>query len=80
MDLLTPTRIALAHYDLQNGDGMADPDMEIEITGQEAHAQTWQNDYVVVIRQIAGDSDPMQRELDKYLVNWLTIIKACDYK
>lgn len=80
VDLLTPTRIAIAHYGLQNGDSMADPDMEIEVAGREAHACTWQNDYVAVFRRVDGESDPMQRELDEFLVNWLTTIKASGYQ
>lgn len=79
VDLLTPTRIALAHYGVLNGDRMADPDMEIEITGQEAHAQTWQNDYVAVFRRVEGESDPMQCDLDEFLVHWLSTIKASGY-
>lgn len=80
IDLLTPTRIALAHYGRMNDDSMADPDMEIEISGHEAHAQTWQNDYVAVFRRIDTESDPLQRVLDEFLLLWLDNIKASGYK
>lgn len=43
-------RISLTHYGEQNGDLMADPDMEVKIhpTTKTAEALSYQNDYLAV--------------------------------
>lgn len=43
---LDNNRVALAHYGKQNGDLMADPDMEFEIGEDYIKPLTYQNDYM----------------------------------
>lgn len=84
VDYLYPGRIAMAHNGVQNGDKMADPDMEIEINcaTKEAHAKTWQNDYVGIYHEVSNDDpkDPLQAELDEFLLGWLSNIKNQGYE
>jgi phosphoribosylaminoimidazole-succinocarboxamide synthase len=73
-------RISLAHNGIQNGDVMADPDMEIAIrcTAKEAEALTFQNDYMGVYQEVypePGKVRPaLKKDLNDFLNQWLTNI------
>ena len=54
VDKLTDDTIALAHNGKQNGDVMADPDVEVRINrpGKMAEALTFQNDYLGIFQEV----------------------------
>jgi len=77
VDRLTGDTIALAHNGKQNGDVMADPDVEVRINreGKMAEALTFQNDYLGIFQQVypePGKYYPkLKKELNAFLNDWL---------
>lgn len=77
VDRLWGDYISIAHNGIQNGDLMADPDMEIRIYPQQkmAEALTYQNDYLgryVKIYPEPGMYIPqLKKSLNKFLNEWL---------
>ena len=73
--------LAMAHYDEQNGDLMADPDMElfVDIDKKEILPTTYQNDYVGVFQEVYLDNNQwrpkLSRELSSFLNTWLKNIE-----
>ncbi len=69
VDKLTSDTIALAHNGKQNGDVMADPDMEVRIYPQEVYPEP-------------GKYYPkLKKELNEFLNNWLkTMIEIQRYQ
>lgn len=73
-------KIAMAHNGMQNGDVMADPDMEIliDIENKSVQPLTFQNDYVGVYQQVFfqnGDGKlvkdtALEADLTSFLLNW----------
>lgn len=63
--------ISMSHYGLQNGDVMADPDMEVEVnqTARSVRALSYRNDYVGVYQHIE-DTPRLQRDLNSFLLDW----------
>lgn len=78
-------RISLAHNYIQNGDVMADPDMEIMVypDREMAEAMTFQQDGALAIYQVVYDSVhgqkmvnmKLKRQLNTFLNQWLGNIK-----
>jgi len=77
VDRLLATRLSVAHNGVQNGDLMADPDMEVLINPerQEAEAQTFQNDYLGIYQEPED-----KRELNVFLHDWLCNIINAEYQ
>jgi len=81
--LKTPeyTIISMTHYGKQNGDLMADPDMEIKIYSKNkmAEALSYQNDYMsifqVVYPEIGKVNLKRKTELNHFLCEWLNNLK-----
>jgi uncharacterized protein YqiB (DUF1249 family) len=77
VDRLTSDSIALAHNGKQNGDVMADPDMEIRIYPEMkmAEALTFRNDYIGIYQEVypePGKYYPkLKTELNNFLNDWL---------
>lgn len=77
VDKLTSDTIALAHNGKQNGDVMADPDMEIRIYPEMkmAEALTFRNDYLGIFQEVypePGKYYPkLKKELNTFLNDWL---------
>lgn len=74
IERLDRRRISMTHYGKQNGDLMADPDMEVEIAPDRSgiRALTYQNDYAGVFQSIKDESNPvLERELTEFLADWL---------
>jgi uncharacterized protein YqiB (DUF1249 family) len=77
VDRLTSDTIALAHNGKQNGDVMADPDVEVRINreGRMAEALTFQNDYLGIYQEVypePGKYHPkLKKELNEFLNEWL---------
>jgi uncharacterized protein YqiB (DUF1249 family) len=86
VDKLTEERIALAHNGIQNGDVMADPDVEVRINreGKMAEALTFQNDYLGIYQEVypePGSYYPrLKKELSEFLNEWLKNMIESNYK
>jgi uncharacterized protein YqiB (DUF1249 family) len=87
VDKLTDNTIALAHNGIQNGDVMADPDMEVRIYPEKksAEALTFQNDYLGVYQEVyteTGSYYPvLRKDLNLFLNEWLkNMIEVQRYK
>ena len=81
--------ISMAHNFIQNGDVMADPDMEIRIfTGHKmAEAMTFQQDSLSIYNQVYQTIDRremvntrLKTELNSFLATWLRNIKSQGHK
>lgn len=74
-------RIAMAHNYIQNGDVMADPDMEIKVHKElkMAEALTYQQDGLGIFQQVypePGKVNPvLKTQLNQFLNQWLTNLK-----
>ena len=78
-------RIALAHNGLQNGDVMADPDVEVRIYPDQkiAEALTFQNDYLGIYQEVYDGekcNNKLKRELNIFLDDWLANILDSGYE
>lgn len=77
VDKLFNDIISLAHNGIQNGDVMADPDMQVKIYpgSKSAEALTFQNDYLGIFQEVypeLGKYRPkLKRELNQFLNDWL---------
>lgn len=79
---------SISHYGVQNGDLMADPDMEIAITKEgTVIPRTFKNDYLglfqEVFREVNGRtmySNQLLIDLDKFLWQWLQNIENQGFK
>ncbi len=79
---------AIAHNGLQNGDVMADPDMEIVIDLEKKTALplTYRNDYVGVYEQVYESdeksikNETLKNELSTFLEEWLFSMIQLKYK
>lgn len=86
VDNLTNDMIAMAHNGIQNGDVMADPDVQVQIYPEtkSAEAITFQNDYLGIYQQVYEDgkySPKLKKDLNEFLNDWLkTIIEVQEYK
>lgn len=87
VDNLLYNKIALAHNGKQNGDVMADPDMEVLIHPnlKAAEALTFKNDYLGIFQEVypePGKYYPkLKKELNIFLNDWLkTMIEVQKYK
>ena len=74
-------RIAIAHFGEQNGDMMADPDMEliVDFDKDEVLPATYQNDYAGIYQEVYSENSQwnpkLSRELTSFLNTWLRNIE-----
>jgi uncharacterized protein YqiB (DUF1249 family) len=86
VDRLTDNTISLAHNGKQNGDVMADPDMEVRINkeGKMAEALSFQNDYLGIYQVVYPDSGSyyplLKKELNEFLNDWLQNMIEANYQ
>lgn len=79
-------RIAMSHTFIQNGDVMADPDMEFEVNHEEKtlNARSFQNDLMQYYTCVTGEDGHINRalenELNDFTKTWLKNIKGQGYK
>jgi hypothetical protein len=82
VDLLSPVdpagyRISMAHNHIQNGDMMADPDMEIRIYPgmRAAEALTYQQDSLGIYQEVYPEpgmvDTKLKLQLNRFLAKWL---------
>lgn len=78
--------ISFTHYGEQNGDLMADPDMEIKIykENKTAEALSFQNDYIGVYQVVYPEAGmvnlKLKKELNNFLNQWLNNLKMQGFK
>lgn len=78
VDKLGKNRYAIAHNFIQNGDVMADPDMEIRVDRENrvAEALTFQQDSVGMYQTVYPQPEKVdmkaKKELNEFLDQWLT--------
>ncbi len=79
---------SMAHYGEQNGDLMADPDMELMIMkdAKEVQALSYRNDYAGFFQEVYDNYEnpstvkpKLQKEANEFLSMWLGNIKAGGY-
>lgn len=78
---------SISHYGIQNGDLMADPDMEIALTNDgRVIPRTFRNDYIGLYQQVFKDidgqtcySNQLLIDLDIFLWQWLQNIDQQGY-
>lgn len=81
IEWIAEDRIAIAHYGIQNGDFMADPDMMLIVDSEALTVMpsTYQNDYVGVYQKVYTDDGrwrpKLSRELTSFLSTWLKNIE-----
>ena len=81
VDNLLNNTISLAHNGKQNGDVMADPDVQVWIhpDHKEAEAMTFQNDYLGIYQEVypePGKYRPkLKKDLNDFLADWLKTIR-----
>jgi len=86
VDNLLYNKIALAHNGIQNGDVMADPDVEVLVNPEkrEAEALTFQNDYLGIYQVVYPEegkcNKKLKKELNIFLDDWLSNIIDSEYK
>ena len=79
-------RMSLSHYYLQNGDLMSDPDMEliIDTKNRQVHADTFRQDSMAVNMRVTDNgglrNEDLAEELNVFLEDWLTNVKAQGHK
>lgn len=74
IERLSRLRISLSHYGEQNGDLMADPNMEVELAPDRGWVRplSYQNDYAGFYQSIEADPNPrLEKELVDFLGTWL---------
>ncbi len=66
-------RLVIAHYSEQNGDLMADPDMELIVDFEKKTMMpaTYQNDYLGVYQEVYSGEDKWRPKLSKQLTSFL---------
>ena len=84
VDKLSVNMIALAHNGIQNGDVMADHDVEVKINAEkeEAEALSFQNDYLGIYQTVYEDGNcnmKLKKDLNIFLDDWLSNIINCEY-
>ena len=85
VDNLLYNKIALAHNGIQNGDVMADPDVEVQVypEKQEAEPLSFQNDYLGIYQQVYDDGKcnvRLKKDIAIFVDDWLSNIINCEYK
>lgn len=79
---------SISHYGIQNGDLMADPDMEIALTNDgRIIPRTYRNDYLGIMQQVFKTidgkvcySNQLLIDLDLFLWQWLQNIDQQGFK
>ena len=80
---------SVSHYGVQNGDAMADPDMEIAVDWAGGHVipLTFRNDYMGIYQEVFFSENGERRyyprllsDLDEFLRQWLVNIENQGFK
>lgn len=80
---------SIAHYGMQNGDLMRDPDVTFSVDEKEIRVipQTFQNDYLGIYQEVFKEingkmmfSQSLLRSLDQFIWDWLKNIEMQGFK
>jgi hypothetical protein len=78
--------LSIAHYYLQNGDLMADPELVVEVIGEDWHPVTYQQDNVGLYQQAVYEEDGkvmlrprLISELQRFMTMWDSNLKNQGY-
>ena len=87
MDYLGENRISISHTYLQNGDLMADPDMEFvfDLENKALSARTFQQDGICLYQTVENqqgevDNLDLERQLNSFARQWFDNIQSQDYR
>lgn len=87
MDYLGENRISISHTYLQNGDLMADPDMEFvfDLENKALSARTFQQDGIGLYQTVENqqgevDNLDLERQLNSFTRQWFDNIQSQDYR
>lgn len=87
MDYLGENRISISHTYLQNGDLMADPDMEFvfDLENKTLSARTFQQDGIALYQTVENqqgevDNLDLERQLNSFARQWFDNIQSQDYR
>ena len=87
MDYLGENRISISHTYLQNGDLMADPDMEFvfDLENKTLSARTFQQDGIGLYQTVENqqgevDNPDLERQLNSFARQWFDNIQSQDYR
>ncbi len=87
MDYLGQNRISISHTYLQNGDLMADPDMEFvfDLENKALSARTFQQDGIGLYQTVENqqgevDNPDLERQLNSFARQWFANIQSQDYR
>ena len=87
MDYLGENRISISHTYLQNGDLMADPDMEFvfDLENKALSARTFQQDGIGLYQTVENqqgevDNLDLERQLNSFARQWFDNIQSQDYR
>ena len=87
MDYLGQNRISISHTYLQNGDLMADPDMEFvfDLENKTLSARTFQQDGIGLYQTVENqqgevDNPDLERQLNSFARQWFANIQSQDYR
>ena len=87
MDYLGENRISISHTYLQNGDLMADPDMEFvfDLENKTLSARTFQQDGIGLYQTVENqqgevDNPDLERQLNSFARQWFANIQSQDYR
>ena len=79
IDRLGENEYAMAHNHIQNGDVMADPDMEFKVVDGEVFPLTYQNDNVGIFNQCTGRDGTVDQTVQKAMADfantWMSNLK-----
>lgn len=87
MDYLGENRISISHTYLQNGDLMADPNMEFvfDLENKTLSARTFQQDGIGLYQTVENqqgevDNPDLERQLNSFARQWFANIRSQDYR
>lgn len=87
MDYLGENRISISHTYLQNGDLMADPNMEFvfDLENKTLSARTFQQDGIGLYQTVENqqgevDNPDLERQLNSFARQWFANIQSQDYR
>ena len=85
IEVIGKDRIAISHFLEENGDSLADPDMEFEVSHETKalHARMYQQDTLRRFENVIQDgmvNEELENELNEFAEQWFTNIQQNGYK
>lgn len=85
IEVIGKDRIAISHFLEENGDSLADPDMEFEVSHETKtlHARMYQQDTLRRFENVLQDgtvNEELENELNEFAEQWFTNVRENGYK